>query len=245
MPTKHFLARFAAVAATLGLVTLTGAGTASAHVTANADDATRGGYAKVAFRVPNERPDAGTVKVRVMLPLDHPLSSVSTTPVPGWDVTLGRVTLPEPVQVAGSEVTETVRSITWTARPGTRIEPDQFQEFEVSLGALPTDVDRLVLPTVQTYDNGEVVEWSAPPASEGAPEPGKPAPTLTLLPKTSGSDHSHGSTAAQAAPHGGSGSGSHSGDSTARWLGGAGLVAGALGLGLGAGALLRTRRARS
>ena len=31
-------------------------------------------------------------------------------------------------------------------------------------------------------------------------------------------------------------------DDTARWLGGAGLLVGALGLGLGMGAVLRTRR---
>ena len=32
-------------------------------------------------------------------------------------------------------------------------------------------------------------------------------------------------------------------DTTARWLGGAGLLVGALGLGFGGGAVLRTRRA--
>jgi hypothetical protein len=34
-------------------------------------------------------------------------------------------------------------------------------------------------------------------------------------------------------------------DNTARWLGGAGLVVGALGLGVGVGAVLRSRRAGS
>lgn len=231
----------------LGLAVFGGAGTAAAHVSANTDEAAQGGYAKVAFRVPNERPNAGTVKVTVMLPTEYPLSSVSTTPVPGWTAELEKVTLPEPVTVAGSEVTETVRSITWSAQPGTRIGPDQFQEFEVSLGALPTNTDRLVLPTVQTYDNGEVVKWDDPPALEGAAEPDKPAPTLELAANTSGSGHSHGSAEAQhPSGNGDSAHGSSTGaDNTARWLGGAGLAVGALGLGLGAGALLRTRRSRS
>lgn len=233
MMPRRFPARIAAVAASLGLVALAGAGTASAHVTANPERATRGGYAKVAFRVPNERPDAGTVRVKVMLPQERPLSSVSTRPVPGWTVDLERVELDRPVKVAGAQVTETVRSITWTARPGTRIDPDEFQEFEVSLGALPTRLDRLVLPTVQTYDSGEVVRWDAPPAPEGAPEPEHPAPTLKLVAEESG--HSHGTPTAS----------TDSADDTARWLGGAGLVVGALGLGLAGGALLRGRRGRS
>lgn len=240
MSNRRFLARCVAVAATLGLAGITGAGAASAHVTANPEQAEQGGYANVTFRVPNEQPDAGTVKVKVVLPLDHPLSSVSTKPLPGWDVQLERVRLPEPVKVAGAEVTETVRSITWTARPGTRIDPGEFQEFEVSLGALPTKANRLVMPAVQTYDNGDVVRWDDAP-TEGGGEPEHPAPTLRLVP---GSGHSHGSSGDQPAGRPGEHQTGHAGagDSTARWLGGAGIVLGALGLGLGGGALLRTRR---
>ncbi len=259
MSIRRFLARCVAVAATVGLTGVAGAGAAWAHVTADPEQAEQGGYANIAFRVPNEKDDAGTVEVKVTLPREHPLSSVSTKPLPGWTVKMERVTLPEPVEVAGSEVSETVRSITWTAKPGTRIDPGEFQEFEVSLGALPTKVDRLVLPTVQTYDNGDVVKWDDPPA-QGGREPEHPAPTLRLV---AGSGHSHGGPApAGPAPagsgqdgpaQGGSGQGkavhsepshAHASDSTARWLGGAGLVIGALGLGVGAGALLRTRQAR-
>ena len=70
--------------------------------------------------------------------------------------------------------------MTWTADPGTRIGPGEFADFPLSLGPLP-EVDRLVLPAVQTYDDGEVVAWDQPPAADGA-EPERPAPAVTLTP---------------------------------------------------------------
>ncbi|MCI2418586.1 YcnI family protein [Saccharopolyspora sp. K220] len=211
-----------------------GTGTALAHVTAQPGEAAKGGYAKVAFRVPNERPNASTVQVKVTLPEQFPLSSVRTKPMPGWTAQVERVQI-APVEVDGAQVTEAVRSITWTAQPGTRIGPDEFNEFEATLGALPDNTDQLVLPTTQTYDNGEVVNWDAPPPTNGAEEPEHPAPTLKLVDEAEG-EHSHGTAAAGQEPA------APTGDDTARWLGGAGLVVGALGLGVGAGALARSRR---
>ena len=215
------------------------AGLASAHVTASTPkDAVQGGYTKVTLRVPNERPNNGTVKLELTLPAEYPLASVSTKPTPGWKVEAVKAKLDTPVKSHGREVTEAVRTVIWTADPGVRIEPGQFNEFDLSIGPLPDNTDKLLLPTKQTYDNGEVVDWSAPPPAEGAAEPDKPAPVLNLVKKK---DDGHGTavtastdTPAQAAP---------ASDQTARWLGGAGLAVGALGLGIGVGAVLRSRRA--
>jgi uncharacterized protein YcnI len=223
--------------AVCGIVALYATATASAHVSAQPGEAAKGGYTKVAFRVPNERPNAGTVQVKVTFPEQYPLSSVRTKPMPGWTAQVERVQI-APVEVAGSQVTEAVRSITWTAQPGTRIGPNEFNEFEATLGALPTNTDQLVMPTSQTYDNGEVVNWDAPPAAHGAEEPKHPAPSLKLVEDTEG-EHSHG-TAPEQEPA----AAAASGDDTARWLGGAGLLVGALGLGVGAGALARSRKAQ-
>lgn len=132
---------------------------ASAHVTVNPSEAVKGSYTKLTFRVPNERPDASTTKLEVKLPEDHPLESVSVKPVPGWTAT-----------VAASV-------ITWT---GGEVKPGEFQEFDVSVGPLPEDTDRLVFPAVQTYSSGEVVSWSEL-HEEGAEEPEHPAPVLKLI----------------------------------------------------------------
>ncbi|MFI9008692.1 YcnI family protein [Actinosynnema sp. NPDC053489] len=246
MSTNQFgvrtLAKGGAVLATAAFLALTTAGLASAHVTASTPkDAVQGGYTKVTFRVPNERPDAGTVKVEVTLPAEYPLASVGTKPTPGWKVEAVKEKLATPVKSHGREVTEAVRTVTWTADPGTRIEPNQFNEFDLSVGPLPDNTDKLVLPTRQTYDSGEVVEWNAPPPAEGAEEPERPAPVLNLVAKAGDAHGAATATATADDDHGAAAAGTT--DETARWLGGIGLVVGALGLGFGAGAVLRSRRA--
>ncbi|HYH28817.1 MAG TPA: YcnI family protein [Pseudonocardia sp.] len=218
--------RAGAVLTAIGVVALAGAAPAFAHVTATPEAAEQGGYAVIALRVPNESDTAGTVALEVTLPADHPITSVRTTPRPGWTATTTSAPLDPPLERHGRTITEAVRTVTWTADPGVRIGPGEFAEFPLSLGPLPTDTDRLVLPAVQTYDDGEVVAWDQPPAADGS-EPERPAPTVTL---TAPAD-----AAAAAAP-------ASPADTTARWLGGAGLLVGALGLGVGAGAVLRTRR---
>ena len=246
MSTKRFgvrtLAKGGAVLGATAILALTTAGLASAHVTASTPkDAVQGGYTKVTFRVPNERPDSGTVKLEVTLPAEYPLASVSTKPTPGWKVEAVKEKLATPVKSHGREVTEAVRTVTWTADPGSRIEPGQFNEFDLSIGPLPDNTDQLILPAKQTYDSGEVVDWNAPPPAEGADEPERPAPVLKLVAKADGDAHGTATATAVADGHDTAAAGST--DDTARWLGGAGLAVGALGLGLGAGAVLRSRRA--
>jgi periplasmic copper chaperone A len=157
---------------------------AFAHVTIDPDEAPKGGFTAVSFRVPNERPDSGTVQLEVEFPADHPIPFVSIKPKPGWTANLEMTTLPEPVEGEGEEITEVVSRITWT---GGRIGPGEFDEFDVSMGPLPDDVDELAFPSIQTYESGEVVRWieETPPGGE---EPEHPVPVLKL---TGGSGGGH------------------------------------------------------
>ncbi|WP_309110060.1 YcnI family protein [Saccharothrix sp.] len=244
MSTNRFgvrtLAKGGAVLAAAAFALTGTAGLASAHVTASTPkDAVQGGYTKVTLRVPNERPDNGTVKLELTLPAEYPLASVSTKPTPGWKVEAIKAKLDTPVKSHGREVTEAVRTVIWTADPGVRIEPGQFNEFDLSIGPLPDNTEQLLLPTKQTYDSGEVVDWNAPPPAEGGAEPDKPAPVLKLVKKSGGDAHGSPVTAAS---HDEPQAAAPSSDKTARWLGGAGLAVGALGLGIGIGAVLRSRR---
>jgi uncharacterized protein YcnI len=218
-----------------------GAGPASAHVTAQPGEAAQGGYTVVTFRVPDESDTAGTVKLEVRLPADHPITSVRTTPIPGWTAAVAKATLNPPVQVNGNAVTEAVSTVTWTAASGTRIGPGEYLDFPLSLGPLPTGVDQLALPATQTYDDGKVVAWDQP-STDGA-EPERPAPVVRLTPAAADPMGGHdGDTAPPAAAAGPPPPAGSRADDTARWLGGAGLLVGALGLGLGLGAVLRNRR---
>lgn len=228
-----------AAGAALGVAAVATVGVASAHVTADAGKAVKGGYGKVVFRVPTESKTAGTIKLQITLPLDHPIASVRTLPIAGWTAQIINAPVNPPITVHHMTVTEAPHTITWTAQPGTRLGPTEFGEFAVSMGTFPDDVDQLVFPAQQTYDDGTVVNWDQV-QQPGQPEPEHPAPTVALADDHSGHHHGgHGGATTESEGDAVSGSTS---DDTARWLGGAGLVVGALGLGLGIGAVARGRR---
>jgi uncharacterized protein YcnI len=192
--TRHLLKpAFALVAGALALLFLFD-GLAAAHVTVPPPEATQGSYAKLTFRVPNERPDASTVGLRVQLPADHPFASVSVKPKSGWTAEKTEANLPTPVtNDDGETVTTYVSEISWT---GGEIKPGEFDEFEVSVGPLPDDATELSFPAIQIYSGGEQVAWIDKPAADGE-EAEHPAPTMKLVASTD--DDSHGSTATTAA----------------------------------------------
>ncbi|MER7889405.1 YcnI family protein [Micromonospora sp. NPDC094482] len=207
---------------------------ASAHVTVNPKEATQGGYGRIAFRVPNESDTASTTKLEVVLPENAPVGSVSTMPVPGWTVAVEKRKVDPPIEVHGSQLTEAVSKLTWTATGDAAVKPGQFQEFPVSLGPLP-QVDRMVFKTLQTYSDGNVSRWIEEP-TPGGEEPENPAPVLTLT--------AAAPTTAPAAATGpvADDDDDAEGNGLATGLGIAGLVAGVGGLALGGLAFARTRR---
>ncbi|WP_412541831.1 YcnI family protein [Longispora sp. K20-0274] len=203
---------------------------ASAHVTIDAGTTNKqGGYSRAVFRVPNESDTASTVKLEVNLPEAQPLSSVRTMPVPGWKAEMEKTKLATPLESHGRKITEAVTKITWTAlTPEDAIKPGQFQEFPVSMGAMPK-ADQMVFKALQTYSDGTVVRWIE--EKTGAEEPAKPAPVLKLV----------AADAPAAAP---AKTESKSTENKATLpLAITGAVAGLLGLGLGAAAFARGRRA--
>ncbi|GIJ29238.1 membrane protein [Micromonospora qiuiae] len=237
---RHRRTAGAAAALTLGAVAMAVFGfvaPASAHVTVNPKEATQGGYGRFAFRVPNESDTASTTKVEIFLPENAPVGSVSTMPVPGWTVAVEKRKSDPPVKVHGTEISEVVSKITWTAGADAAIAPGTFQEFPVSLGPLP-EVDQMVFKALQTYSDGAVVRWIDEPSAPGEEEPATPAPVLTLAAAAPEAAPAESPAAqADAAKEG------DDGDSgLAIGLGVAGLVAGLGGLVLGGLAFARTRR---
>ncbi|OSC72522.1 YcnI family protein [Streptomyces sp. Cmuel-A718b] len=220
------------------------AGPAAAHVTVQpVGEAAKGGYATLNFKVPNERDQASTVKLEVNFPADHPLSSVTPQAVPGWDIKVDKSKLDKPIESHGRKITEAVSKVTWTA-DDSEIAPGFFQQFPVSVGALPEDADQLVFKAIQTYDNKEVVRWIEEP-TEGGEEPDSPAPVLKLTAAADdhhgggtaddakkGDDHKAADTAASAKETHAAASSSSS-DTTARTLGIIGIVIGVVGVAFG------------
>lgn len=197
---------------------LAAAAPASAHVRATADNPTPGSYSVVTFKVPNEsEKGALTTQLTVTLP---DVASASTESMPGWAAKLDR-----------DAAAGTVRSVTWTAAPGTGIAADQFGLFRISV-KLP-DTETVRLPATQTYSDGTVVKWDQPTPPGGA-EPEYPTPEIALTGAKAAAgdgDPMPMTQVAQATP---------AADNTARWLAGAALALAAVAV---ATALLVRRRA--
>jgi periplasmic copper chaperone A len=197
---------------------------AYAHVTVSSPDAAPGGFGKIVFLVPNESDSANTTAITVQLPADTPFRFVSVGAVPGWTAATTLSELPEPVEIDGFTLSEAVSSVTWTA-DGAGLPPEQFTEFELSVGPFPDGVDELVFPSTQSYSDGQVVAWTDPTV-EGEQEPEHPAPVLELAAATDADEHSSGGTS----------------DGVARALGIAGVALGAAGLAIGLSARHAHRR---
>lgn len=210
----------------VGTSCLFGSGAASAHVTASAAGLKQGGYGVITLNVPNES-DTNAATNTLIVAIPH-LKAARPQAKPGWNAVIQK-----------DPATDEVVSITWTAAPGNPgIPADQFDQFQFSGGPLPS-APEMALPATQKYADGETVDWNQPTPADGA-EPEHPAPTVKLGPKDKnamGDDDDISSDDSTASVGHSDGK-----DDTARWLGGAGIVIGALGLGAAAGSLLTRKK---
>jgi uncharacterized protein YcnI len=148
---------------------------ATAHVTVRPVSAHRGATLDLAFRVPNERPHASTVRLIVEFPA---IAHVMPAQMPdGWHahVTMRRVTVP--LHTAEGDVHAVVDTIEWT---GGRIAPKGVALFHVRVGPLPLTGNSLTFKANQTYSNGEIVRWIET-KFPGQATPQRPAPVLRLV----------------------------------------------------------------
>jgi uncharacterized protein YcnI len=230
---SRMLARAVAVLTAVLVSVVALAAAASAHVSVSSTDAAPGGYGKLTFRVPNESDTASTVAIKIQIPAEAALASLSVQPVAGWKVTTTTADLPEPVESdEGQEISSYVSVVEFRAEDG-GIAPGEFQEFALSGGPFP-DVDSVSFPTVETYSDGSESAWIEP--TVGDEEPEFPAPTLTLTASSDGSQSDRGTSPAAATP-------AEDGDGTAVTalvVALVALVAGLAGLALGWTARRRT-----
>ena len=175
-PARHRARNLAAgAAAGVAIVALPAA--AQAHVTVQPATTDGGGFTAVAFRVPNERDDASTIKVQVSMPAGQPIGSVQTRPMAGWKVTTQTRHLAKPIDFFGEKLDTVVPKITWTSTDG-GLKSGTYDDFNVSLGPLPKS-GTMTFNAVQTYSTGEVVKWNEV-AADPTVEPEHPAPSLEL-----------------------------------------------------------------
>src|SRR5690242_12510852 len=100
---------------------------ASAHIGIDPESAPRGSEAvTLAFNVPNEKDDASTNKVEIVMPENTPLTLVAAQPVAGWTISTQKKTLDTPIKGEAGDVTQVVSRVVYS---GGTIAPGQFQQF--------------------------------------------------------------------------------------------------------------------
>lgn len=132
------------------------------------------GMVEATLSVPNEEPDAGTLKIELVFPDTPAITDAQAGEVDGWTATVEK-------SVGGE-----VESVTWTGGP---ITGENRVELPLTLGPVPEDTEEVDFTALQTYDNGDVVRWVEPTA-EGGEEPEHPAPVLLVSGEASAHDES-------------------------------------------------------
>lgn len=112
------------------------------HVTVQVDNPEPEGFAVYTVRVPNESDTASTTRVEVRIP--DGLEASRYQPKPGWTMSIedGVLTI-----------------------EGGPIGPGQFDEFRFQ-ARNPDASGPISFAAIQTYDDGEVVNWTGEPDSE-------------------------------------------------------------------------------
>jgi len=124
----------------LAVVALVVPSAALAHAVVFPKTSSPGAYEKYVLRVPNER-DVPTIRVEIRFPAG--LRVVSFGDVADWKL-----------QVL-TDSAERITGAVWTGS----LARERFIEFPF-VAVNPKDSTRLTWPTIQTYSNGEVVEWA-------------------------------------------------------------------------------------
>jgi uncharacterized protein YcnI len=228
--------RIALATAALGVLAIPA--TASAHVTVQPKTAAAGAYTVEDVRVPNETDDAVTNKIVVQFP--EGFAEVSYQSIPGWTAKVTKEKLATPVRTDDGEVTEGVKTITWTSASKTAgIKPGQFQDFPLSVQIPGKAGDTLTFKALQYYSDGSVARWIGPPSAD------KPAPqvAVTAAAATTGTAASGGTATTEntSAPATAASTSDDSSDSS-KTLAIIALIVGALGLVAGGAAFAASRR---
>jgi uncharacterized protein YcnI len=167
----------ALAAAAASILVVAFAGHASAHVTANPNEAPADSFFRTALRVPHGCEGSSTVAVRVKIP--EGLTSVKPQMKPGWEITITMQKLDQPIDAGhGQMITETVDEVAWRGGP----LPDvYFDEFGLSMKLPAAPGETLYFPTVQECEQG-VHRWiEIPAAGQEWGDLDEPAPFLRLI----------------------------------------------------------------
>jgi uncharacterized protein YcnI len=147
--------RSAIAACGAAVLLVVGAQTASAHVTVTPSTAPANTSQELMVRVPTEK-EVPTIRVRVEFPGGLTVSRFK--PLPGWNREVER------------DSQQRITSVTWS---GGQVAPGEYMDFPF-MARTPADAGKIAFRALQTYQGGEVVEWTGAEGTE------RPAAILTV-----------------------------------------------------------------
>ena len=215
-----------------------------AHISPDKDEVPAGSYNQVTLTVPHGCEDSPTKQLAIEVP--EALDSVTPEVHPGWKIAVANEALTTPVtDPEGAEVTERMKTVTYTANAGNELPPHYRDDFTLGFKTPDAEGDYLFFKIVQTCAEGETA-WIEEYTGDGE-EPEHPAPAVLIGP--AGADE-HGGAAEEADPaaepvaaeEAASTSDDDSDDGGSDGLAIAALVVGAAGLLAGGAALVRGRK---
>ena len=216
---------------------------ASAHVTFSTNNTAAGGFATGYIQLSHGCEGNATTSLELQVP--EGVNSFKVSRHPFWDGTVTMRTLDEPIEGShGEKITEVPDVATFTSKQP--LADGVLDIIPVSL-QLPDEEGQLDFPIVQKCEKGTETSWTQI-AKEGEDEPESPAPSITVTAAGEGHDgasdtHAEEDDAADDAKDAGHDGMDEVEDDvdTARTLGIAGIVIGALGLLFGLVALRRRK----
>jgi len=128
-------------------------------------------FARLQISVPNEEPNASTVRVALQIP--ESVVFVRVPPTQGWTVNVEREPLDEPLLVGNRRVDDRISVVEWS---GGEIAGTDSQSFAIRLAVPRGAGETFAFPATQTYSDDQVVQWVGPPGSDN------PAPLLAVTP---------------------------------------------------------------
>lgn len=149
---------------------------ATAHVTANPNEAPAGQFFTTSFRIPHGCDGSPTVAVRIKVP--DGVVAVKPQMKPGWAITITKRTLDKPVEMGhGVTVRETVDEVAWRGGP---LPDAYYDDFGLSVRIVAAG-GALWFPVVQECEQG-VHRWiEIPAAGQGWGDLKQPAPFVKVM----------------------------------------------------------------
>lgn len=146
---------------------------AFAHVVFAEPEAAPHSYYAGFLRVSHGCNGSPTHAIRVEIP--EGVNIARPQPKPGWEISIERAPLAEPIASEGGAITQRVVAITWRGV----LAAEHFDQFGIMM-RLPDRPGRLYFPVTQTCAEGEL-RWREIPAAGAAwNSVSRPAPVLNL-----------------------------------------------------------------